>query len=874
MSRVNEANPPAYNFTIKFLSAMKPIQAILWVVMLFCMVGLHAQTNQWTWVAGDNITVNVSNYGTIGVAAATNHPGPRSESTICTDKFGNLWLFGGKGKDVNGTEGLLNDLWKWDGTNWTWMAGSNLANQPGNFGTQGIANVSNIPPARNAGICGFDNNGVFWLFGGNSKSSPAGDPSGRFNPLNDLWKWDGTNWTWVKGDSAKGLPSYGTLSLPAGSNTPGARSYAVGWNDNNGNLWLFGGYGARTSGAGRLNDVWKWDGNNWTWVRGDTVYNSPGNYGAKLVASNTNTPASRSKAINWVDKNGKLFLLGGFGVYNTAVYARNLNDTWYWDGNNWVWTSGALSKNSGSYGTKGIASSSNQPEARANGVSWRDDKGNFWLFGGIKEHLLPPAYSLTPSLFNDMWKWDGTNWTWVNGSDKINQLSNFGAKGVASSTNIPGARAGSASWYDNKGILWLMGGFGTDTSYHNSKNLLSQNYLNDLWKWDGTNWTWVKGRTSINTTVYASAIYGKKGIADSSNTPAGAVFAISWSDKLGNGWLYGGSNGSSNYSNILWKWDGTNWTYINGDTTNTNNAGVYGTKGVADPLNSPGVRSNATIWKDSSDNVYLFGGTKAASYNVANINTGYLTFNDLWKWDGTNWTWLSGSNTARPGTGKYGTKGIAAATNLPPERAGAAGWTDNAGNLWLYGGNKSDSLFNYLNDLWVWDGKYWTWMGGDSSLNVTGVYGAKGINDANNKAGARAMTYYWTDKTNNGLWLFGGEGMINNSLGNFNDLWKYSPGIVTAIPNYPATNTPNTRILLLNNPSATNAFQFLSDQFYQKLNWQILDISGRTIQEGNLHTVVKGSEYRVVTKPISDGIYFIRFLGDNKRMQTVKWVKQ
>ena len=469
-----------------------------------------------------------------------------------------------------------------------------------------------------------------------------------------------------------------------------------------------------------------------------------------------------------------------------------------------------------------------------------------------------------------MWKWDGTNWTWVNGSDKINQLSNFGTKGVASSTNIPGARAGSASWYDNKGILWLMGGFGTDTSYHNSKNLLSQNYLNDLWKWDGTNWTWVKGRTSEDKLGNASAIYGKKGIADSSNTPAGAAFAICWTDKLGNGWLYGGSS----YTNLLWKWDGNNWTWIKGDTTNTNNAGIYGTKGVADPLNSPGVRSNATIWKDSSDNVYLFGGTKAASYNVANINTGYLTFNDLWKWDGTNWTWLSGSNTARPGTGKYGTKGIAAATNLPPERAGAAGWTDNAGNLWLYGGNKSDSLFNYLNDLWVWDGKYWTWMGGDSSLNVTGVYGAKGITDANNKAGARAMTYYWTDKTNNGLWLFGGEGMINNSLGNFNDLWKYSPGIVTAIPNYPATNTPNTRILLLNNPSATNAFQFLSDQFYQKLNWQILDISGRTIQEGNLHTVVIGSEYRVVTKPISDGIYFIRFLGDNKRMQTVKWVKQ
>ena len=37
---------------------------------------------------------------------------------------------------------------------------------------------------------------------------------------------------------------YGALGTPARGNTPGGRKYAMGWTDNNGNLWLFGGQGA------------------------------------------------------------------------------------------------------------------------------------------------------------------------------------------------------------------------------------------------------------------------------------------------------------------------------------------------------------------------------------------------------------------------------------------------------------------------------------------------------------------------------------------------------------------------------------------------------------------------------------------------------
>ncbi|MDP9050188.1 MAG: hypothetical protein M3O31_05595 [Acidobacteriota bacterium] len=61
---------------------------------------------QWAWMGGFNSnpggTLGV--YGTQGVAAATNTPGPRSQEGNSTDKTGAFWLFGGVG---------LNDLWRY-----------------------------------------------------------------------------------------------------------------------------------------------------------------------------------------------------------------------------------------------------------------------------------------------------------------------------------------------------------------------------------------------------------------------------------------------------------------------------------------------------------------------------------------------------------------------------------------------------------------------------------------------------------------------------------------------------------------------------------------------------------------------------------------
>ena len=56
------------------------------------------------------------------------------------------------------------------------------------------------------------------------------------------------NWTWIGGDlgseaSRDQLAVGGTKGVAASSNYPGGRQNAIGWSDNDGYLWLFGGVG-------------------------------------------------------------------------------------------------------------------------------------------------------------------------------------------------------------------------------------------------------------------------------------------------------------------------------------------------------------------------------------------------------------------------------------------------------------------------------------------------------------------------------------------------------------------------------------------------------------------------------------------------------
>ncbi len=239
--------------------------------------------------------------------------------------------------------------------------------------------------------------------------------------------------------------------------------------------------------------------------------------------------------------------------------------------------------------------------------------------------------------------------------------------------------------------------------------------------------------------------------------------------------------GASKELNDLWRYSpgSGQWTWISGSNM-VAAGGVYGTQGLAAASNVPGARVGSVSWIDSAGNLWLFGGSGYDSAAVLG------SLNDLWRYNpGTGqWTWISGSNTVAPGgvygvPGVYGTRGVAAAGNVPGARIGSVTWIDSTGNLWLFGGIGFDSAgtSGNLNDLWRYSpgtGE-WTWVSGANTINAPGVYGTLGVAAAGNVPGARQAPASWTDSAGN-LWLFGGYGndVAGLSPNHLNDLWRYS----------------------------------------------------------------------------------------------------
>src|ERR1035437_5731815 len=407
---------------------------------------------------------------------------------------------------------------------WTWMNGDSTANSLGHYGTQGVFDSLNTPPALYEACQWTDDNGNFWLFGGYNDTLA----------YSDLWEFkpDINQWAWIKGTGmGYQYGIYGIKYIPSVNNLPGERGRGImTWVDSVGNLWMYGGGGNGATNYGLLNDLWMYNisTNEWTWMNGSENPNLNPVYGIQGVPDTANNPGGRAESNATWYENNNLWLFGG--QVGLDMLNDKCNDLWKYDisTEEWTWIKGPNIVNQpGIYGIKGVQDTANMPRASFRYSSWKSSKGDFWIFGGVG----------FASILNDMWRYniDSNCWTWMSGSNGVNDPGVYASQCTTDSTNLPGARFENRACWSNCDNFIIYGG--TTPPFFSVRG--------DLWDYNvNTNhWTWMNGPSSLNDT----GNFGTKMVSSPTNLPPNRSGCIGWKDNYGNLWLFGGYNGSGNY---------------------------------------------------------------------------------------------------------------------------------------------------------------------------------------------------------------------------------------------------------------------------------------------------------------------------------------
>ncbi|MFN5371125.1 MAG: kelch repeat-containing protein, partial [Bacteroidia bacterium] len=417
----------------------------------------------------------------------------------------------------------------------------------------------------------------------------------------------------------------------------------------------------------------------WTWMKGTNSSEGSVVQGTMGIPDPANTPGPMFDPVGFTDLQGRFWVYGGSMLGGNQPF-----QMWMFDpaSNNWTWMSGSTQINAPAvYGTQGVSSPSNFPGTREGSCGWTDLEGNLWLFGTFHNGITK----------NDLWKYTiATNqWTWMKGSNVDDDQGSYGVLGVPDINNCPPSRGHSSAWTDLNGDLWLFGGFfpkGESVAY------------DDVWRYSiATNtWTWMGGSAGSNS---IPPIHGVLGEPSSTNTPGGRWTDSQWRDSNGDFWLFSGATGTFattfadiwkfSPSSLLWTWMGGANTPIFTDTFNlkcTENAG------------SPAsVIYNSVCWTDACDRLWQFGGEGRDGVSVGYTNVTWF-FDPLTE----AFVWQGGS-TAYLQQGEYGTQGVPSPLNYPPSIMGGAGFSDNAGNFWMFGGYRTPEFIGSggeSNTLW------------------------------------------------------------------------------------------------------------------------------------------------------------------------------
>lgn len=714
--------------------------------------------NQWKCIQPKNLTAN---YGQKGVFNASNCPGTRINSINFIDNSGNLYLLAGGGYQIN-------DLWKYDVTlqQWAWVSGyNNTSGVLGTLGSIGVASQNYFPASRLQAKPILASDGMVYIYGGSPTFTNGNDL--RTN----LWKYNpNTNeWTLLSNKTTVGQV-IGQVGVENASNHPAAMSGYTSWFYNN-SLWYYGGTSENTTDANAVQKrIWKFNLATQLWVCVKDPSSARGSFGQQQISDSNNTPPALIDMSNSTVLNNEAYFIGGYELGGNSMDMETYglhNSLWKYNmaTNEWTWMRGNITTNRPAFfGKKGVENSNNIPEAKRHVFLWNEN-GIIKTFGGrtnnrgntidiwnysptsnnftwtdgrslafkpwtdfetrayIEDEDVPSVFNITTpystitwgekgsklwylaqyttnssGIFGAMWEYDVATCTNFKIKEQTDYVTTYGELGVAADSNIPPYRQNSCLWETNS-KLYLMGG-----NYNGS-------FFNDFWVFDKATkqWTWLNGAKN-NDIPYSQ--YGPIGLASTTNYPRSRTQAISWVDEDENLWLFSGSNNESYYLNDFWKFDTVNstWTLMGGSQNNCTATAPY----FVD--NYPPFLTSATSWSAGSD-LFFYGGTtliKSATSNT--LTTGVSA--DIWKYNIPSNTWSKVmGNRRKSNYANYGLKLYGFTSNMPGARSHYAHWTDNYGNLWIYGGNGRGEIGTADNDLFdVW--KYdislnmWIWMDG------------------------------------------------------------------------------------------------------------------------------------------------------------------
>lgn len=619
----------------------------------------------------------------------------------------------------------------------------------------------------------------------------------------------------------------------------------------------------------------------WALINGSPLPNAAPSYGQQGTSSQANTPGGRTGMPGWADKNGNFWIFGGMN-FSLGLF----DDLWEYIPKDsvWIWVSG----NSGTGVNPGVyTGATSHPGGRTNAAGWVDQQGNFWIFGGDGYDVNGQVGSLS-----DLWKFTpgttpGTGqWTYVSGYTTYNQHGIYTkATDAYAKQNRVGGRQYASGWSDASGNIWIFGGYGYDGASNTGP-------LNDLWEYNASAqlWYWVSGADTVN----AVGVYGTRTTASANNVPGSRYGQNVIVDAQGNFWLFGGAtsagvtvaapNNLTGQFNDLWEYNTNekNWIWVAG-SNQTNQPGVYGTKGVYTAGAAPGARFQGAFQMDVSGNFYVYGG-----YGLGSNFDGWAELSDYWVYNpvADKWAYLSGPQLAgpTPGNSVVGQEGQAAAGNLPSGRQAFANWVDQFGNLWIFGGG-TGAPYQFGSDLWTIP-----MVGGTTlalqEVSLQGASQGKGnelnwqsVNEINM---ADFQVQRSTDGTNfTGIGSVTAEGNGNNSysyydavlpagVSNFyyrlkmvNDDSTYSWSSIIAV--HDNAGSGGGAILYPNPAQNMSTLQLPANSSLLNTPAMLFDVSGRMIRQ----YLITGQQLQLDLTNIPQGVYVLK-LSNGTALSLVK----